>query len=88
MKINNYGTNGINPYRQQQLNKINHTEQTSQNKKDKVEISAEAKDLQQLSSLESERKAKIDELKSKIEDGTYKIDSKRIAQNILKFYKR
>lgn len=88
MKINNYGNNGINPYRQQQLNKINHTEQTNQNKTDKVEISTAAKDLQQLSSIESERKAKIDELKSKIDNGNYKIDSKRIAQNILKFYKR
>lgn len=88
MKINNYGTNGINPYRQQQLNKINHTEQTNQNKKDKVEISAAAKDMQQLSSIESERKAKIDELKARIEDGNYKIDSKQIAQNILKFYKK
>lgn len=88
MKINNYGSNGINPYRQQQINKINHTEQANQNKTDKVEISSAAKDLQQLSSIESERKAKIDELKAKIETGNYKIDSKGIAENILKFYKK
>lgn len=86
MKINNFGPRGINPYQQQQYNRVQQQEQTARNKADKVEISTAAKDLQQLSTVEKERAAKVNKIKSEIDNGTYKIDSRQIAEKILHHY--
>ncbi|MBS4174166.1 flagellar biosynthesis anti-sigma factor FlgM [Bacillus sp. FJAT-49736] len=84
MKINNYGTSGINPYKQQ-MNKINQMKNINK-PNDKVEISTTAKEMQQVSSIEKERQAKVEQLKIQVENGQYKVDSKAIANGIAKFY--
>jgi len=84
MKINNYGTSRINPYKQQ-MNKLNqHKNINKQN--DKVEISSTAKELQQVSSVEKERQKKVEQLKLQVENGQYKVDPQKIAKGISKFY--
>lgn len=84
MKINPLGTSGVNPYNRQ-VNKVD-TTKTTPLPKDKVEISASAKEMQQVSQISAERQNKLDELKSQIEKGTYKMNASDTAKSILDFY--
>lgn len=84
MKINNYGTSGINPYKQQ-MNKQNQVKNINK-PNDKVEISATAKELQQVSNVEKERQKKVEQLKMQVENGQYKVDPQAVAKSISKFY--
>lgn len=84
MKINPIGTSGVNPYNRQ-VNKVD-TTKTTPLPKDKVEISASAKEMQQVSQVSAERQNKLDELKSQIENGTYKMNASDTAKSILDFY--
>jgi negative regulator of flagellin synthesis FlgM len=87
MKINPYGTQGINPYKRQ-MNKLDQTGKTT-GKADKVEISPEAKEMQhQVTNQTPERQAKIDEIKLQVENGTYKVDPKAVAKSIINFYSK
>lgn len=87
MKINNIGTQGINPYKKiskvDQSNKAEGTKGT-----DKVEISAAAKELQQGSQVSSARTEKIDALKKQIQNGTYEVNAQDVAKSILNFYSK
>ncbi|KYD09164.1 flagellar biosynthesis anti-sigma factor FlgM [Heyndrickxia sporothermodurans] len=85
MKINNIGNHGINPYKKQ----MNKMEQVNKSGKqvDKVEISGAAKEMQQLSSIEKERQAKVEQLKKQVENGQYKIDPEKISTSIMKYYR-
>lgn len=84
MKINPIGTSGVNPYNRQ-VNKVD-TTKTTPRPLDKVEISASAKEMQQVSQISAERQNKLDELKSQIENGTYKMNASDTAKSILDFY--
>lgn len=86
MKINNLGLSGINPYKKQ-INKLDNAEKTTRTTVDKVEISATAKGMQQISSYASQRQEKIEALKIQVENGNYKVDAKEIAQSVINFYK-
>ena len=87
MKINNFKPSGVNPYKNQ-LNKLEQMEKGPNKKKDVVEISAEAKEMQQVSPFEKERQIKVDELRIQVENGTYKPQPSEIAKSIINFYKR
>jgi negative regulator of flagellin synthesis FlgM len=87
VKINPFGTQGINPYKKQ-MNKVDQAGYAVNKQKDKVEISSTAKEMQQVSQLTSQRQAKVDELKLQVENGTYKMDSKETAKGILQFYSK
>ncbi|KAA6447924.1 flagellar biosynthesis anti-sigma factor FlgM [Bacillus atrophaeus] len=85
MKINQFGTQSVNPY---QKNYDKHAVQkTSAQPKDKVEISSQAKELQNASDIKS-RQEKIAQLKAEIENGSYKVDGNSIAENMVNFYKK
>ena len=87
MKINNFKPSGVNPYKNQ-LNKLEQMEKGPNKKKDVVEISAEAKEMQQVSPFEKERQIKVDELRIQVENGTYKPQPSEIAKSIINFYKK
>ncbi|MBP2241976.1 negative regulator of flagellin synthesis FlgM [Cytobacillus eiseniae] len=87
MKINNFGTSGINPYKSQ-MNKLDKAAKTTANATDKIEISSTAKEMQQVSHYAASRQAKVDELKIQIENGNYKVNPNEIANSILNFYKK
>ncbi|NHM29970.1 flagellar biosynthesis anti-sigma factor FlgM [Neobacillus terrae] len=87
MKINNFGTQGVNPYKRQ-MNKIDNISKSPGKTADKVEISSAAKELQGVSQLGKERQAKIDQLKIQVENGTYKVDAKETAKNMVNFFKK
>ncbi len=85
MKINNNGISGINPYKQH-MKKMDKQIQSGQ-KADKVEISSAAKEMQVASQITVERQAKVEELKAKVENGSYKVDAQAVAKSIQNFYK-
>ncbi len=85
MKINNFGPSGVNPYKRQ-MNKIENAGKPARTASDKIEISSTAKEMQQVSQLSENRKAKVEELKIQVENGTYKINPKEVAKSIADFY--
>lgn len=56
--------------------------------KDRLEISTQAKEMQVVSSYQTERNEKIDSLKKQISEGTYKVDSEQVARDMLKYFRR
>lgn len=87
MKINPFGSQGINPY-QRQMNKIDQASKAVSKQSDKVEISSTAKEMQQVSQTSDQRLARIEELKVQVENGTYKVNLKESAKSIINFYSK
>ncbi|MFB1082262.1 flagellar biosynthesis anti-sigma factor FlgM [Jeotgalibacillus sp. JSM ZJ347] len=87
MKINPFHQNPINPYKRQEA-KVEQAELQKQKKADKVEISAEAKEMQGLNKVQEGRQERIDQLKAAVESGTYQPDASKTAENLLKFYRQ
>lgn len=84
MKVNPFRPVEYNPYKQ----KVNKVEQKSATgKTDKVEISARAKEMQQIPSIAKEREMRIAELKEQVKNGTYEVNPKEIAESMAKFYR-
>ena len=87
MKINNFRPSGVNPYNNQQ-NKMDQLGKLKQKKTDVVEISREAKEMQSISSIEKERQTKVEELKAKVQDGTYNLQPNQIAKSMIDYYRK
>ncbi|MFC7373033.1 flagellar biosynthesis anti-sigma factor FlgM [Fictibacillus iocasae] len=85
MKINNFNSvNHHNPYKKQQNEPAEQSKKPMQ--KDEINISSEAKNLQSALKSEAERKAKIDEIKKQIENGTYNVKPEKTAKSFLDFW--
>ncbi|HEX7065877.1 MAG TPA: flagellar biosynthesis anti-sigma factor FlgM [Bacillales bacterium] len=84
MKINGVNHSNINPYK-----KPVGTEQTKQDarRKDQIEISPEAKQLQQKSRLTAERQEKVDQIKAKVDAGQYQVDADKVAKKFYEFWR-
>ncbi|MBS4200404.1 flagellar biosynthesis anti-sigma factor FlgM [Bacillus sp. FJAT-49732] len=83
MRINSFRPVETNPYNKQ----LNTPEKKSATgKTDKVEISAEAKEMQKLPSIIKEREVRVAELKNQVQSGNYEVDLKDVAKSIAKFY--
>lgn len=83
MKINSINTNNvINAYsKQKQYIKADNTNKVF---KDKVEISEDAKYLSKINSdNENIDIDKVNEIKKKVQEGTYNVSSRNIAQKII-----
>ncbi|GLY09226.1 flagellar biosynthesis anti-sigma factor FlgM [Pseudobacillus badius] len=87
MKINQPGVQGINPY-QKQLNKTQGAKKAAAAPTDKLEISSAAKGMQEVSKMAKERMEKIASLKQQIAKGEYQPQPEKIAEGIVKFYKK
>ena len=86
MKINPFGSQGVNPYKQQMNKAGQDYGKTVPKKADRVEISSTAKEMQQLSQLPAERQAKVEELKNQIENSIYQINPQKVANSIVDFF--
>ncbi len=84
MKINHIGPSGINPYKRNQMNQ--QPKSVSSFKEDKVEISTEAKGLQEMNQIQTAREEKVNKLKIAVENGTYKVDPNVVANKMIDFY--
>ena len=84
MKINNVNRVNVNPY-EKHMDKRDKTEKNP--KRDKVEISSEALELQKGNSLELERQKKVEELREKVQSGNYEVNPQEVAQKMADFWK-
>lgn len=86
MKITSYGVNNVNPYnkQQQKLKVPNESKPFA----DKIEISSAAKEMQVNSTVNTERAEKVQKLKEQIVAGEYKVDARKVAEDLLKYYRR
>lgn len=82
VKITPIQVNSVNPYNKQQR-KMN-TAATTSTYTDKIEISATAKEM---STISAERAQKIQKLKEQIQSGEYKVDARKVAEDMLKYYR-
>lgn len=87
MKIDSIRTNNmINVYKQQK--RYENVNVTKKEIKDKVEISDAAKHLNKIKNdNENVNLDKINEIKNRIDNGTYNVDSKKLAKKIIEIIK-
>ncbi|WBW95474.1 flagellar biosynthesis anti-sigma factor FlgM [Oceanirhabdus sp. W0125-5] len=82
MKINGIRANYVNKYYNKNINKNTNTQMRRE--KDKVQISDIGRKLSKIDSLNREDREKlVNEIKEKVDNGTYKIDSNKIAKKII-----
>lgn len=77
--------NAINSYNTQQ--RTTKSVQRSQSFADKIEISSAAKEMQGISSYSTERADRVQKLKADIESGEYKVNARKVAEDMLKYYR-
>ncbi|MFB5661006.1 flagellar biosynthesis anti-sigma factor FlgM [Alteribacillus sp. HJP-4] len=85
MKINPLGPLN-NPYQKQADKQSVEKSGSAQQGRDKVEISEQAKQMQQGTSIDSARQEKIDALKEQVEAGTYEMNPQKTAQKFYDFW--
>lgn len=85
LKINNYGVRAIQAYNQTQP--IKKTQKSGEVFTDKIEISSKAKEMQVSSAYATERANKVERLKEDIQSGNYKVDARKVAQDMLNYYR-
>ena len=86
MKINQINLRALQTYNQTRNVKKSEKAQTSF--ADKLEISKKAKEMQVSSTYEAERADKVNSLKEDIDSGNYKVDARKVAQDMLNYYRR
>ena len=84
MKIQgNNRLTGVNPYQKLNTPGVEKAKKTATSKADEVQISSEAKEMLNIQKTDhTDRKARIQELKAQIESGTYKVDSRLLADKL------
>jgi len=86
MKITNIGVNQVNPYKRNQL-QTEKAQAVAKPTTDQLEISSAAKSMQTKSPIEVDQAERVANIKAAIDAGTYKVDAKKIASNILNYYR-
>lgn len=94
MKINEPSRiNSVNPYSKQQDLKHTKTDKAKVKQKDEVQISPEAKELQEAQAaagnapVDEARQRKIEELKKAVSTGTYQVDAGKVAEKLWPYLK-
>jgi negative regulator of flagellin synthesis FlgM len=87
MRINHYNSIQNNPYKNQVQNMKQEKVQSGY-KKDELQISEEAKKLLSSSKFETDRAEKISEIKSQVDNGTYKVNINETAKSIINFWQK
>ena len=85
MKITSYGVNAVNAYKNQVRNVKSNTNKASF--ADKIEISKAAQEMRGVSTYSSERADHVQQLKKDIASGEYKVDARKVAEDMLKYYR-
>lgn len=87
MKINGY--NAIPPFSNRVQTSLKDLDpKVDPKKKDHVEISSEAKQMQTSPRIAQERADKVSDLKNKVETGTYQIKPEEIAKKMLAYWNK
>lgn len=85
MKITPFNLNAIQSYKNQTRTAKVETQKASF--ADKIEISQAAKNMQVKSDYSNERAEKVQQLKSDIASGNYQVDARKVAEDMLKYYR-
>lgn len=85
MKITSYGINAVNAYKNQVRNVKSGVNKASF--ADKIEISKTAQEMQGVSTYSTERAERVQQLKKDINSGEYKVDARKVAEDMLKYYR-
>ncbi|WLR50601.1 flagellar biosynthesis anti-sigma factor FlgM [Bacillus tianshenii] len=84
LKINPLQSLRVNPYQKQQFKQ--QELQQAEKKKDELQISSEAKELQKESPIQTQRNEKVTELKEKVQSGQYEVNPKKLAQKMYDYW--
>lgn len=90
MKINDSQRVGaVNPYNKTNENRSANAADKKPKPKDQVEISPEAKELQEATgAVQTEEQARrIEELKNSVSAGTYHVDARKLAEKLFPYFK-
>ena len=85
MKINGIGLTNINPYNQKR--RPLQTDKSGQSFADKLEISSAAKDMKVASEYKDARAERVQQLKAEIQSGEYKVNERKVAEDMLEYYR-
>ncbi|AHN20569.1 flagellar biosynthesis anti-sigma factor FlgM [Lysinibacillus sphaericus] len=85
MKITSYGVNAVNAYKNQVRNVKSDTNKASF--ADKIEISKAAQNMQGVTTYSAERAERVQQLKADIDSGEYKVNARKVAEDMLKYYR-
>ncbi|GLC87835.1 flagellar biosynthesis anti-sigma factor FlgM [Lysinibacillus piscis] len=85
MKITSYGINALNAYKNQTRNVKANANKASF--ADKIEISKAAQEMRDVSTYGTERAERVKQLKEEIDAGKYKVDARKVAEDMLKYYR-
>ncbi|WP_181347259.1 flagellar biosynthesis anti-sigma factor FlgM [Thalassobacillus sp. CUG 92003] len=86
MRINGPNQTNLNPY-QKQINKQAELQKAG-TKADKIEISKQAKDLQESSKPDPARQKQVEAIKQRVDAGEYKGDHDVSAQKMIDFWNK
>lgn len=78
--MNNY------QYKSQQQKQAD-IKQNQQKQRDKVEISPEAKEMQASKTIAPQRLEKVNQIKHRVESGTYEVQAHDVAKKMTQFFK-
>lgn len=85
MKINPLGLQAIQSYKNQ--TRVVKNETATKTFADHIEISSKAKEMQSTATYANERAERLNQIKADIHSGTYKVDAKQVAADMLKYYR-
>ncbi|MBM7570248.1 flagellar biosynthesis anti-sigma factor FlgM [Aquibacillus albus] len=86
MKIQGPNHTNFNPYQKQLQKQAQISKET--NKEDQLQISDQAKKLQEKDQPEAARKAHVDEIKQAVQSGNYRVDAKETAEKMINFWNK
>lgn len=85
MKITSYGVNAVNAYKNQVRNVKSGDNKASF--ADKIEISKAAQEMQGVTTYSTERAERVQQIKADIDSGEYKVNARKVAEDMLKYYR-
>ncbi|SDK03839.1 flagellar biosynthesis anti-sigma factor FlgM [Sediminibacillus albus] len=85
MKIQGPNHSNFNPY-QKQMQKQADLKKELTNQADQLQISNQAKQLQETAKPDPARQERVQEIKQAVESGEYKIDPKQTARKMVEFW--
>ncbi|MBP1971173.1 negative regulator of flagellin synthesis FlgM [Virgibacillus natechei] len=86
MKINGPNQTNFNPYKNQMQKQADYKNEV--NKKDQIEISSQAKQLQENEKPHVQRASYVQEIKNAVESGEYKVNPERTAEKMIDFWSK
>ena len=84
MKINGPNQTNFNPYKKQ-VQKQQEAQKANANQ-DKLEISQQAKQMQETNKAQEARSERVAEIKQQVQSGNYKVDAQQTAKNMMNFW--